>query len=97
MNHHQHSWQKLVAAARLHHDPRDEAAPYGFAVRVASQATGLRVAGSWGLLEKFALRGLIAACAFSVLAIAFGSASWTGEHEDEVATTDIVGEILDLS
>ena len=97
MNNHQHSWQKLVAAARAHRDERGEAAPYGFSVRVASQAAEARTPGPWGLLEKFALRGLIAACAFSLAAIAFGYTAWTGEHDDEVATTDVVGEILDLS
>ena len=97
MNNHQHSWQKLVAAARAHRDERDQAAPYGFAVRVASRAVEVRAASPWGLLEKFALRGLIAACAFSLAAIAFGYTTWIGEHDDEVATTDVVGELLDLS
>ena len=97
MNHHEQAWQKLAAAARAHRDERDAAAPYGFAVRVASQTSDLRVAGSWGLLEKFALRGLITACTFSVAAMVFGFTAWGDEHDDEVASTDIVGEILDLS
>lgn len=98
MNHHQHSWQRLVAAARAHGDERDETAPYGFAVRVASRASGLPRGSSWGLLEKFALRGLIAACTLTLAAVALGYTAWTAaEHDEEVASTDIVGEILDLS
>ncbi len=97
MKHHKQSWQKLVATARAYRDPREAAAPYGFAVRVASQASVGRAAGTWGLLEKFALRGLIAACTFSLVAIAFGYSTASGEHDDEVASNDIVGEILNLS
>ena len=97
MNNHQQSWQRLAAAARGYREERDETAPYGFAMRVVGRAWAAPVAGYWGLLEKFALRGLIAACTLSLVAMAFGFTSWTGEHEDEVASTDSVGEILDLS
>ena len=97
MNKHQKSWLRLAAAARAHRDERDETAPYGFAVRVASQAFAAPAPRAWGLLEKFAVRGLIAACTFSLVAMAFGYTVWTSEPTDEVASTDTVGEILDLS
>ena len=99
MNNHLQSWQRLAAAARQHRDEFDETAPYGFAVRVANQALDSTTAvNPWGLIEKFALRGLIAACTFSLAAMAFGFiSSGNSEHDDEVAATDTVGEILDLS
>jgi hypothetical protein len=97
MKNHQASWLKLAAAARANHDGHDESAPYGFAGRVVSQAFAAPAAGAPGLLEKFALRGLIAACTFSLAAMAFGYIAPAGEHDDEVASTDTVGEILDLS
>jgi len=97
MKNHQQSWQRLAAAARANLDERDAAVPYGFANRIVSQAFAAAPAGSWGLMEKFALRGLIAACTFSLAAIAFGYTLSPGEHDDEVAVTDIVGEILDHS
>ena len=97
MNKHQKSWQRLAAAARANRDERDETAPYGFAVRVAGQAFAAPTAGAWGLMEKFALRGLIAACTFSLVAVALGYTLWTSEPNDEVASADTVGEILDLS
>ena len=95
MKHPQQSWQQLVAAARIQRDEREETAPYGFAGRVAAQAFAQSQADSWGLMEKFAVRGLIAACTFGIAAVAFGFTALTTEHDDEVATTDSVSEILD--
>ena len=99
MNNDQQSWQRLAAAARQHRNEVDESAPYGFPMRIASQAFASPLAtGSWGLVEKLALRGLIAACTFSLAAMAYGFiSSGSSEHDDEVASTDTVGEILDLS
>ena len=97
MKNHQQSWQFLAAAARADRDGRDESAPYGFALRVASQAFSASSGGSLGLIEKFAVRGLIAACAFSLAAMALGYVSTNNDRDDDVASTDTVGEILDLS
>ena len=97
MNINQQAWQKLAAAARDRRDQRDETAPYGFTVRIASRAFAQPTTGALGLLEKFAVCGLIAACILSLAAMALGSTMWTGDHEEEVASTDFVGEILDLS
>ena len=97
MKNYQPAWQRLAAAARTHREPHDETAPYGFAVRVASHACASpAMSGSAGLLEKFALRGLLAACSFSLAAITFGFGSGTAEQEDEIASADSVSQILDL-
>lgn len=94
-NHHQ-SWQRLAAAARAHCDQREEAAPYGFAGRVASRAFAPSLTGPWGLLEYFALRGLIAAGTLGLAATAYGFVH-SGNDEAELAVGDVVGEILDLT
>jgi hypothetical protein len=62
-------WQRLVRAARRAADDRDEAAPYGFATRVAAQALAARESSS-PILEQFAWRALGVACLVAVLGIA---------------------------
>lgn len=96
MKNHQQSWQRLAAAARAHCEPRDEAAPYGFASRVACRAFVTPPSGSWSLLEYFALRGLIAACTLGLAATAYGVVN-TSSEEADLAVGDVVGEILDLT
>ncbi len=97
MKNDQSAWQRLAAAARTHREQHDETVPYGFAVRVASQAfANPAPSGSSGLLEKFALRGLLAACSLSLAAIAFGFTPGNAEQEDEIASADSVSQILDL-
>jgi hypothetical protein len=51
----------------------------------------------WALFEKFAVRGLLAACAFGLAAAAFGYSAWSGDRENDVTAADAVGEVLDLS
>lgn len=97
MNNHQHSWQRLVAAARAHRDERDEAAPYGFGVRVAAQAATLPAASPWALFERFAFRGLMVAAIFGVGAMAMGFTGILSEPSDDYAAADTVVEILDLT
>jgi len=92
-----HQWPRLAAAARSARDTRDESAPFGFATRVAALAMAAPAPASWALFEKFAVRGLIAACALSLAAVAFGVASWSSDRENDVAADDTVSEVLDLS
>lgn len=93
-----YKWQQLTARARLAPRPADEPAPYGFATRVAARAFRSRPAGPWSLLEKFALRGLVATTALGVASLAFSFPTFAGETEDELAlATDPVPELLDLS
>jgi hypothetical protein len=97
MNEFDHQWQKLTALARQAGDPRDLAAPYGFATRVAAQAIALPPASPWAAFERFALRGLLVAAACGVAAIAFNYSIITSEQADDYAGTDPVAEILNLS
>ena len=62
-------WQRLARAARRATDTRDEAAPYGFATRVAAQAFAARETSS-PILERFAWRALGVACLVAVLGVA---------------------------
>jgi hypothetical protein len=62
-------WQRLARAARRATDARDEAAPYGFATRVAAQAFAAKDSAN-PILERFAWRALGLACLVAVLGIA---------------------------
>lgn len=95
MNPHNQQWLRLVAAARSAPDSRDDTVPYGFATRVAALSLGAPAAMlPRAVLEKFALRGLFAACALSIAAAAFGYSAFRSEQETEVATGDTVLEVL---
>jgi hypothetical protein len=97
MNSPDRSWEKLVAAARRA-PVETGAAPYGFATRVVAQAYARPSASPAALLEKFAWRGLFAAGAFSVAAVAFGFTEFGRSTTDELAAaTDPVAELLDAS
>ncbi|MBI5425582.1 MAG: hypothetical protein HZA32_16005 [Opitutae bacterium] len=95
MNPHNQQWLRLATAARQAPDDRDETAPFGFATRVA--ALGVMAPAAVlprAMFEKFALRGLFAACALSAAAVAFGYSAFTSEQETEAVTGDSVTEIL---
>lgn len=95
MNPNHQAWLRLTAAARNAPDDRDASAPFGFATRVA--ALGLAAPASLVprvVLEKFALRGLFAACALSVVVAAFGYSAFWNEQETEAVTGDTVTEVL---
>ncbi len=97
MNRFDHQWQKLTALARQARDDRADAAPYGFATRVAARAANLPAASPWAPFERFALRGLMVAAAFGVAAVAFNYSAFISEPSGSEAGTDTVGELLDLS
>jgi hypothetical protein len=97
MNRFDHQWQKLTALARQTPDDRDTVAPLGFATRVAVRAASAPAGNPWAVFERFALRGLIVAATFGVVAIALNYAAFTSEPSDDYATTDTVSELLDLS
>ncbi len=93
MNRQDQAWARLTAAARRAADDREVSAPYGFATRVAARAMSApSLTGA--LLEKFALRGFVAAAACSVAAAAFGYSSLTSEQEFESTSGDLVVEVL---
>lgn len=95
MNPHHEAWPRLTVIARRARDERDDTAPYGFATRVAALGLAVRTLPSPRLLlEKFALRGLFAAGALSVAAVAYGFTSGSSEAEFDVLAVDIVSEVL---
>jgi hypothetical protein len=96
MNQFTPQWQKLIAQARLAPRETDAQAPLGFATRVASRAMMLPLS-PWAAFERFALRGLVVAAALAVTAMAFHFTTGMNEPADAYATTDTIGELLDLS
>jgi hypothetical protein len=95
MNRFEHQWRKLTALARTARDERDLAAPYGFATRLAARAA--TVPAPWAPFERFALRGLMVAGALGLAAVAFDYTEIMSDSTDDLALTDTVGEMLDLS
>lgn len=97
MNPRDQKWSRLTTAARSAQDPRDTAAPYGFAPRVAALALAQEhMAGS--LLERFSLRALGFAGLLALGCVAANFSTVTSLFRDEAAATDDpVAEILDLA
>jgi len=95
MNEFDQQWQKLVALARQAPDSEEVRIPYGFAVRLAAQAGGR--AAPFASLERFALRGLLAAAACCVAAVAFNYFSHSSELTEDVGLDETVGAVLDIS
>ena len=92
-----HQWQRLAALARQVPADRDTAVPPGFATRMAARAAELPTTNPWLFLERFALRGLVVAAVCSIAAVAFNFSSLLSEQGEDYASTDAVGELLDLS
>ena len=92
-----HQWQKLAALTRQASDDRDTAAPFGFAGRVVAQAAGSYGFTPWAALERFALRGFVAAAACCVAAVAFNFLGWNGETSIEALEDAVNSTSLDLS
>lgn len=88
MNSFDRQWQKLTAAARQ--APGETAdVPYGFATRVAAQAA-VPVPAPWGSLERFAVRGFLAAIACCGGAVAFSF----GGHQPELPLDTALDETV---
>lgn len=97
MSQFEHHWQKLTALARQAPDDRDSTAPFGFAARVAAQAADNYGFTPWAALERFALRGFLAASVCCVAAVAFNFLGYTGENSIEALEETVNGTSLDLS
>ncbi len=91
------SWRRLVAAARRAPGATDEQPPLGFSARVAARAMEMPRVGWWNFGEGLAFRGLLAACALGVGAVIFHFAATNPDRDDDVASGDSMGEILDLA
>ncbi len=97
MNPSDQKWSRLTAAARAARDPRDTAAPYGFATRVAALAMA-QERRAVSLLERFSLRALGLAGLLALVCVAANISTVTSLFRDEAANADDpVAEIVDLA
>ena len=97
MSQFEHQWQKLAALARQAPDDRDVSAPFGFAGQVAAQAADGYGYAPWAPLERFALRGFLAAAVCCVAAVAFNFLGYAGETSIEALEETVNGTSVDLS
>ncbi len=97
MSQFEHQWQALVDRARQAPDPRDTDIPYGFAARVVAQSAGAAGAAPWAALERFAVRGFLAASACCVAAIAFNYFGRSIESVAETQLEETMNTALELS
>lgn len=91
------AWQRLTAAARL--APRDGpvAAPFGFATRVSAQAMAARPRLP-SLYELFSWRAVSMAALIAILSVAANLLPVLNSlHDDSVAVSDPVSEVLSLT
>lgn len=84
MKHFDEKWQKLTTLARQAPAETAPAAPYGFATRVVALAQATPPSNPWSVLERFALRGFVAAAVCGVAAIAFSYSGLLPESGDDI-------------
>lgn len=91
------AWSRLVRAARPLGEASFDAAPYGFATRVAALGLAAR-AEAPALIEAFALRALALAGLVAGLSLALGFADGfgPGTGDDLLALNDTVSVVLAL-
>jgi hypothetical protein len=94
---HQQAWNRLIAAARRAPEGRDEAPPYGFAVRVAALAqSGERP--RFTAFERISLRAMLVAGALAVTAAAANYSTLIRLFQDETPPSDDpVAELVDVA
>ena len=90
-------WQKLTALARQAPTEDDAPAPFGFATRTAALAMAAPSPRLGAVFGRLALRGLLAAAAFSVAAVVFDFTALAGSQDDETGVDDTISQVLDLS
>ena len=104
MNTPEKSWQRLVEAARRAPPPQpgDEAAPFGFATRVAALAFGpQQAARSRPIFARLSLRAAAVAGLLAVAAVAANFTAIRGAFDDDPAAAsassdDPVAEVVDM-
>jgi len=97
MSQFEHQWQALVGRARQAEDARDTEAPYGFAARVVAQSAGIHGSAPWAALERFAVRGFLAASACCVAAVAFNYFGRAIEPSAETQLDETLYTAVELS
>jgi hypothetical protein len=97
MNPADQKWPRLAAAARRAQDPRDPAAPYGFATRVAALALAQERAVA-SLFERFSWRALGVAGLLAAISLAGNYSTLVSAFQnDSVSVDDPVAEIVDIA
>jgi len=92
-----HQWEALVSRARQAPDVRDTEAPFGFAARVVALFAGTYSPAPWAALERFAIRGFLAASACCVAAVAFNYFGRSLESSAEMQIEETLSPVLELS
>lgn len=93
-----HQWQRLTALARQAPADRDDAAPAGFATRVAALANAAPLPNPWSVFERFALRGFVAAAVCGVAAVAFSFSGLMPDGSDDVPMETLAfNPVVDVS
>ena len=92
-----HQWQELVSRARQAPDTRDVDVPFGFAARVVAQSAGTYGAAPWAGLERFAVRGFLAASACCMAAVAFNYFGRSLESSAEIQIEETLSPVIELS
>ena len=93
-----HQWQRLIALARR--SPADPApeAPFGFATRVVGLAHAAPLSNPWSVLERFALRGFVAAAVCGSAAVAFSFSELMPDGAEDVPLeTMAFNPVVDVS
>ncbi len=92
-----YAWSRLVRAARSPGEAADDAAPFGFATRVAALGLAAR-AEAPALLEAFAMRAVLLSGLVAGLSLALGFADGfgSGAGDDLLALNDTVSLVLAL-
>lgn len=93
-----HSWERLVAAARNAPLRGDVEAPYGFATRVAALARQAEPMTS-SIFGRYSLRALGIASLLALASVAANYSAITSAFSDEpsVAADDPVSEVVDIA
>ena len=97
MSQFEHQWQRLTSLARQAPADHDIALPPGFATRVAALA-GTAPSNPWSVLERFALRGFVAAAVCGVAAVAFSFSGLMPDGSDDVPVETLTfNPVVDVS
>lgn len=97
MSQFEQQWHALVSRARQAPDTRGADAPFGFAARVVAQSAGTYGAAPWAALERFAVRGFLAASACCVAAVAFNYFGRSFEFSAETQIEETLSPVIELS
>lgn len=91
-------WQRLVVLARKAPGTHDDTSPHGFSTRVVALATANTSSrGSWAVMERLALRGVVVAATCCLAAVAFNYFGTAPDVSYDSYLDEPVSVMLDLS